>query len=267
MSFRHTFNMRAEPEKLTIDCSDDRNSHDKSKPLRGLAAIHAVLVCHCNMTDKVDLEEQKNASYEVTSITVKGAANVIIALDFLLSEQASRVFYLHSSHLSLEQHKQQWRNTLGKRIVACLDNNNLSVGDLQRLRPILRAYLDAHYASLKKEGMFAALSVKAIEHDGENLLKHPLYQALSLISEDFLLRQKTYNNLGFLDRLQQSAPDEKAYHALCKKYLDVLPACYVDRVQTSSSQIDTVFNAEKLKQSRITAVQTPQPSRLSHGKP
>lgn len=204
MAFRHTYALQIKTAgQLSIDFTsrgDYYLSDSREKSLTGLSALHALLVCHCGLKEKEDFEVVSKDKAN-PSITIHRNANIVIALNFLLGNVAAPLFELYSYSYSPQNNpKQQWLIYLGKTIVSCVEDKSLMRKEYETIYPVMRAYLDSQYELLKKEPAVTMLKTAADENYGGDLLKHPFYQTLSILMDDYDTRKGAYKKKGFFEK-------------------------------------------------------------------
>lgn len=254
MAFRHAFDLQSiTQDKITITFSSGSSysySRSDEKAQCGLSALHALLILHCGLKETEDFE-CSNKDTSRPSIEIKGKANCVSVLNFLLGNAASALFSINSIGYSFQDNpKLRWQAALGKMIVSCIEDKNLTLKEYEQIYPIMRAYLDRQMELLRQESCVQVLQIAVVNPDEKNLLKHPFYQTLSLMMDDFTAKKQTYKKKGFFERIGESKPAKSPYEDVYKKFIEYIPSCFCDLTQTSQYTTAKTLNADKLKQSR-----------------
>ncbi len=255
MAFRHILEFRTadEANKLKIECLDRNNYSSSSKTkLQSVAALQALLICHLKLQEKSDFDMQITEHPDSAAIMINGSANIVMVLNYFLNDDTvESVFYLSQPYSYREDFKTRWGNYLGKLIVSCIENKNLTLAEFKKIHSIMIAYLDAQYELLKKENCVIKLTTKANENYGTDLLMHPFYQTLSLLMDDYQTRLEHHKQKNFFDKLGKT-PSDKEQRKVYHKFMDSIPTCFCD-VSESNYSIQKELNADKIRSSRVKA--------------
>ena len=99
--------------------------------------------------------------------------------------------------------------------------------------------------------MVKKLKIKAEENYGGQLIKHPLYQTLSLLMDDYNNQMTTYNALSAIQRAISFTPKRKPFDDVCQKFLACVPRTYCKEEAKSVFEKMTLIDPGKIVQSRI----------------
>lgn len=215
--------------KVLIECCGDSYNHDNSDAIATSKILEAFLIDQFNFVEKKDYTVTR-ATYGTVSIEVTGEANVILALNMLQSKK--KIFKLLSTSFTNEEYERMFARRIGEYITEALEDEKLPRGEAERLQAITKEWLDSIYKLLQAEPIVQTVVNKTVnEQINGQLLKHPFYQLLSLIMEDYNSRVSHYKDKGFFEKIGAKKPDDKAIASLFEKYKFMIPTCYC-KIQT-----------------------------------
>jgi hypothetical protein len=179
-------------------------------------------------------------------VFIYGVCNIISVLNFLLENpRGEKLFYLRSDDHSIDM-KTHWRKKLSELYTQSIDDKTITKADYEKITPFIKNYLDEGYNLLCKETLVLAMPKKPEMNYGDDLLKHPLYQTLSLLLDDYDQRKAIYLSKNFLDPTRGSHPSRTAHNVIYAKYLPFIPAIYRS---TDSKNRTSGIDSIKIKQS------------------
>lgn len=267
-AFRHIYDLLEieNNSKLSISFPtlSSYSGYSQSDTQAGLSALHALLIIHCGLVENRDFE-LRSSHYKLESIVINKTSDIIVTLNFLLSDEALKLFQLDLRNTNEKDPGRKWRECLTKKIFSCIENKELTLSEYEKIFPFMKNYLDAQYDLLKKEPLVQPLLKKVDENYGNNILKHPFYQTLSLLMDSYNLLMDDYKvRLGNHNKdtgvvswfiKAPAAPDQNPYNEIYNKFMHVVPSCYCD-IKTSGYSSVKTLNADKIKEAKPTPVLT-----------
>lgn len=231
--------------KFSVPAGDNYFGYSTERAPEGLLEIKGML-----MFAGLQFGEGRDFQVDRNAIVIHGYANVVTILDLILSRKD--LFHLSQREMGNEDY---WRNRLIVKAVESLCDKDLAQGEVEKIRPIVKTFLNQSYEDLKKEKVFALVAnIVKEDYDG-NLLHHPLYQALGLLQEEYQRQVNDYNALGFFKRRGIRSPDEKGFKEVLAGFKQAVPSVYKSKVITKSGEsleIDVCkINAARLKDESV----------------
>lgn len=256
----HNFYLIAEDNKLSINFLDFHSSEDVRANKAGLAAMGAILLYTLNI-DKTHFQCVFSEAIKYSPqahILINGNVNIILTLNFLLNT-GTEMFKFKDPGRRYE--KDYWQAWYAGKLIECIDGKDMVIND--KILFLIREHLDKQYKLLKQEDLVIKIKEKPVENYGNDLLKHPFYQTLYLLMEDYQARCALFKSAGDIDRMHSRKPEQKDYDDIYKKYINSVPACYCDMEskivgynnayqyqQPIRKMIKIALSAKKMKQTK-----------------
>lgn len=227
---------------ITIPVSSYYSRYSDENAPEGLLETKGIL-------EFTGLVNGRDFKVEANTITIAGRANIITTLNMILSRKDLFVF-----SYSATEKDDFWLKSLVRRAVGTIGDGTLTQGEADKINPILRAYLDKSFENLKALPLYASVSKNVNEAYGDDLRKHPLYQSLGLLMDDYQRLKKEYEDATFFQRRKLTSPDQKGYPQIFEGYLASVPPAYKSKIRIKSDEV-TVIDANKIKVARQDIVQ------------
>lgn len=230
------------------------DQHGKSTP--AVLAMEAALIKDLKLKSNEDYELVKSGFChdQLATIHIHRPANIFIALNHLITNNFNKTGSFDlipsptqsiSSKNPMQTCQEEISFKFMNTMAYCVDNNNLSLSDAEKIYPLLLASLNALNDELLQCELVKKLREKAVTTN--DLLRHPFFQTLSMLMDDYTKRNTAHNNRGFLNKMGNKGINEEPYNEIYNKYKYFVPNCYCDHVEKPEHK---TLDANKLKMSR-----------------
>jgi len=232
-------------DKFSISFPLDQYStySTREKPPKGLLETKGIL-------EFLGLKYGDEFAVDNNKIIIAGRANVITTLNMLLTRKD--VFHFSHMNETMGSHD-YWCRRVTSLAVEAMCDKALTQGDSEKLRPITQQFLDASFENLKKTELYKTIAANVKLDYGHDFLKHPLYQALSLLMDDKVKRVADYKALSFFQRKKAQNPEKAGYDEIFKGFKVAVPSVYKS-TKGLGYDAETYVDADKIRQSREVLV-------------